>query len=362
VALDLSLMLVKFGINQAVIKHKTDLLIKNGAFALILIQALMILIIAGVLFIGYYSLAPEQAIILLSPGLFLVCTRIFFHFSTLVYAPIEGDLQYKFLTSMRLIATLSGLLVAVIVLLNGGGIYTLVVRHFVTSLLLLILVWYRVRPDFSPDFSSAAIKPVWKFSIGIWGHNILENGALRLDYALVGVILGMDALGIYYQVRAIIEGVLNFLVSPIHSIIYSFYCRYTQRISLFKRLIKQTLLLVLPLATISILIMILSGKPLISLILGEKWISGGSLLPGLMLYAWSILWYENIKIMAISENCHYSILWSRVLQIITLALLVVPLTNKFEFIGTGAATGLAALLLASYSTVLLSRRLVTKTP
>ena len=92
---------------------------------------------------------------------------------------------------------------------------------------------------------------------------------------------------------------------------------------LFNKLIKYGNIFIMILAVISGLFAILTGKSIIFFILGDEWISGSILLPGFMVYLWAILWFENIKVMAMSEDLHRIAMLGRIFQIAVLAIFMI---------------------------------------
>jgi len=357
VALDLSCLPINFGFNLSVIRHKGETKTFRGALALILIQIHFIPIICGIIYLGYYLVAPQQATVLFIPYMLMIFSKILCIFSTIIYAPLESKLHYRFLSGARLVSTIFGLGIASLFVFSKPGVYCFVARDLAIATALLCITWISVRPNLKPEFSRQALYPVWRFSLRVWGLNLLEKGALRLDYALVGLALGRDSLGIYFQIRAIMEGILAFCLKPIQTVMYAFYCNHVSPKLLFNRFVKYGNLLMLISAIFFSLLIIPFSKSLIIFILGDEWIRGFTLLPGFMFYLWAILWFENIKVMAMSKDLHHLVMWGRIFQITALIVLLIPTIKLWGFAGAGTVVGMSAGVLAGLSATMFQRRL-----
>lgn len=320
-------------------------------------QTIAIVVICGGVMFFYYIITTKKAISLIVPGSILILARIVTLISNLTYAPLEVNMEYKFLSGTRFAASFIGLAIGLAFVLGRVGIYALVIRDLATALTLFAVVWNRVRPNFTPDFSRSALSKVFRFSLGVWGLNVLERGAKRLDYVLVGVVLGKTSLGIYFMVRGLIEGVLAFLIRPIQTVLYAYYCRLKRSRVIFIKTVQYGSLFGLAFAILSVGLVTPLCKSLISIVLGKEWLTGGSLLPGLIFYAWAILWFENLKVMVMSDDLHRFAIIGRITQIASLAILTIPMTQHWGFSGAGAAAGISAMMLTTTSVMIFLRRL-----
>jgi PST family polysaccharide transporter len=356
VVLDMAFLVLNFGFNQAVIRSPGDQHLYDSAFALVILQSLAFIALSGVIYaFAYFGLAIQVKDLVI-PGLILILARIMGNFAILFYTPLEYKMKYSSLSKLRMVSTLFGLVVGVFLVLSGGGLHALIYRDFSSVFLLLVIVLVRMPPTRKPCYSRRSIIPLWRYSCGIWGLNSLERGALRLDYAVVGLILGREMLGIYYQVRAIIEGIQGLLVAPVQTVCFSFYSKLVDKRSIFVGIFRLRYWYAL-LAIASSTFVVFCAKVFIQVSLGDAWVRGAPLLPGLVIYGWAILWFENMKVMAMSEDTHYSIIWARITQIVLFLIMIFPLTHAWGLLGIGLATGLAAAGLSIVATFLVVRQL-----
>ena len=87
--------------------------------------------------------------------------------------------------------------------------------------------------------------------------------------------------------------------------------------------------------------------------------SGVPALPGLVGFAVLLLWFENVKVAALSRSVHLVAVFGRLGQLAAAAALLVPLTLLWGLAGAGAAIALHWATLAVLPTLGVRGRLVT---
>jgi len=359
VAIDLTLGLMDFGFNRAVIRGRNIPKLFNGALALILFQSVAFFVSAGVIFALHYLLGFEGTYFYLV-GTILIVGRALGLFASLGWSPVEADLQYRALSTARSIAALVAIGSAIAFVLAGAGIAGLAVRDIVYPLVLLVALRLYCWRRFVPNFARDAIMPVWGFSRGVWTLNVLERSAIRLDYALVGSALGVEILGIYFQVRALMEGVLSFIATPIQTVLYAFYCRTQVLLETARRNVLRWAAAVSIGALLSIAIILVPfGEKLLTSVLGSEWAEGANLLGGFAVYFWAMIYFENLKSLAMAQALHAKAMWGRVAQILIVGVFMVPLIKLMGLAGAGLVAGLAAIALVVTATITVFR---TKEP
>jgi len=98
------------------------------------------------------------------------------------------------------------------------------------------------------------------------------------------------------------------------------------------------------------------GPRMIESVFGSTYASGEVLLIGLVLYAAAILWFENLKVIAMSQNVHRILVLPRIAQLVMTVVAFLVLVKVAGLRGAGMAAGLSACLLALVSTWQLYRQ------
>lgn len=336
------------GFNQALIRAPHQKPLVAAATFATSAQSLILLLMGGII-CGWSFWSSTAVWDLAVPGGVLGISLIISFWSNLLASPLEAGMAYRALSRMRLVAVGVSIVVGVIGAAQDWGIYALVLRDLCAATVTLALVQRTSPLHLGLQGWRQGLRDLLRFSSGLWALNTLEKLALRLDYALVGVFFDKEIMGIYFAVRGLIEGALGFLVSPIQTVLYSFYCKVHLPAQVRSKLIQGALLLCAGIGALECLFFFV-GPWLVQSVFSEKYRSGEVLFMGLVLYAGAMLWFENLKVMAMSRNMHRILVLPRLAQLATTLATTVLLIKVAGLRGAGLAAGLSACLLALVST------------
>ena len=349
---DITLSFFNFGFNQYIIINPKDDKIYNLIFTLVFFQSIIFLVLPTLSFLVYVKLFNNDLIVLLVPLILISVSRAINLYTTFFYSRAEASLQYKPIMIFRLISRFIGILTGFYAVYFYDTIYGLVFRDLIYTLLYTITIIIIYKPKVSFYYDKKLFQEIWSFIKNLYGLNLLERLILRLDYLIVESIFGLHSLGIYYSIRSIFEGIYGLTILPVQTVMLSFYARYDNKKELIFKLHKYCYYL-FALFPIVFLIEKFNFNFLIEFFIGEEYIKGSSLISGLTMYFISMIWFENIKSLAISMNVHFVALYSRIVQLFVLPLLLYVLCNFYDFLGAGLATGISSLLLAFLTTLFL---------
>ena len=137
---------------------------------------------------------------------------------------LQKNLKFKIISTAELISIVVGGTVAVVMALNGFGVWSLVIQSLISIFIgtTLILIFQPWKPSFI--FSKSEIISISKFSLNQTGYNFSNYFARNLDYILIGKFLNDFYLGHYYLVYKImlypvqnISAVVSRVMFPIYS-------------------------------------------------------------------------------------------------------------------------------------------------
>ena len=349
---DITLSFFNFGFNQYIIMNPKDDKIYNSIFTLVFFQSIIFLALPTISFLVYVKLFNNDLITLLVPLILISLSRAINLYTTFFYSRAEASLQYKPIMIFRLICRFIGVLTGFYAVYFYDTIYGLVFRDLIYTLLYTISIIVIYKPKVSFYYNKKLFKEIWSFIKNLYGLNLLERLILRLDYLIVENIFGINNLGIYYSIRSIFEGIYGLVILPVQTVMLSFYARYNNKKELIFKLHKYCYYL-FALFPLVFLIEQFNFTFLIEFFIGEEYVNGSSLISGLVMYYISMIWFENIKSLAISLNVHFVAVYSRIVQLFILPILLYVLCNFFDFFGAGLATGISSLLLAFLTTLYL---------
>jgi PST family polysaccharide transporter len=335
------------GFDQAVIREPASKELWAAANVATVAQSCLLLVAGGFIYVVYYFQSPNTASGLLIPAGMVLTSIVVSLFSYLLAAPIAATLEYRYLSIVRLASTLVGVGGGLALVGLGAGIYALATRDLMSALAMLLLVRIRSPGRLILKSTRSGFDRLMHFSSGMWGLNILERLALRLDYMLVGVLLGKELLGMYFVVRGLVEGLLGFLVSPIQTVLYAHFCRLQhdsqRKLSLGGKTGLVYWVGCLLVAALSYFL----APYVIPALLGEPYRSAHVIVPGLVIYASGIVLYEAVKVLAMSRSWHHKLLIARIIQISVVAIAIYPLTQALGVFGASLATAGGGIALAA---------------
>jgi len=182
----------------------------------------------------------------------------------------QGRFRYLALARLPCVA-LGYSLVAIGLALAGAGVWALVLGTICRDLLVLLALYAAARHDIRLSFNWQAIKDLAGFSIGQTLAKLANYAAQNGDYAVVGRLLGAEALGYYsraYQLMMLpttfISTVTGRVLFPLMASVQENRARLA---SAYLRCIAAAIALTLPLSVV----LSTCAEEIISVTLGDQW-------------------------------------------------------------------------------------------
>jgi PST family polysaccharide transporter len=192
-------------------------------------------------------------------------------------------LQFKQLALRRALGTLVGGVTAVSLAVYGFGYWSLVALHLVSSIVGLIVLWTASdwRPHF--NFSLRCFRELFAFGMHIVGRQLLTFLNSRGLNFLIGLFLGVSALGYYVLANKIVLAALDLVTTSIQSVAFPAFSRLQKSpqklASALHQAVHFTSLLTFPM----FLWLTATATLLIALLLGPKWAASAPVLQVLCL-------------------------------------------------------------------------------
>jgi len=241
----------------------------SSAFWLNLIAGvvLMLIFVIGAPFIALFYNEPTLKY------LTIVIAFIFFIGSLNIVqdALLKKNLEFRRLFYIEIASTLTAGIVAIIMAINGFGVWSLIAQSLVMTSVTVIIMW--LTSSWRPSFiiNKTAVRELWKFGSNLMGFNILTYLARNVDKLLIGKSIGTFALGIYSRAYEMmlkpvseVEQIITRVMFPVLSEIQKDKKRIKQ---IYLRSIRSISIFIFPL----MIGMIVLVKPLVLFIFGEKW-------------------------------------------------------------------------------------------
>lgn len=156
-----------------------------------LLCAILLIVISPLISIFYKESRIIQILSFLSLNFILLNGNI------VPYALAQKALEYGKITRINALAVFISGLIAILAAYLGLGVWALVLQSLSSSLLILILFWFRSTFIPSLNFHLGDLKDIWKYSLNLMGFSVTNYFSRNADYMIIGHYLGSTSLGFY---------------------------------------------------------------------------------------------------------------------------------------------------------------------
>ena len=234
------------------------------------------IVISCTLYIILFFASPAIAKFYKTPEL-LSLQRVFFlviilnSLTVVQNAKFQIHIDFKKIAIINTVTTLLGGIIGIIAAYQGLGPWALVIQTLSKSLINLILFWILGKWLPKTGFSKQSFKQLFTFGSKLLLSGLLGTTVTNINNLVIGKVYTPSSLGLYTRAQqfpdlltSTLTSVLNNATFPLMSSLQS---NKDELVSVLKRLIKINSMFVFPAMTgLAIL-----SKPLILVLLGEKW-------------------------------------------------------------------------------------------
>jgi O-antigen/teichoic acid export membrane protein len=230
-----------------------------------------------VLFILIYNTAPYVAIFyemdkLSSVLRVLALSLPFAGINSVQYAYVSRHMIFKKFFFSTLGGTISSAFVGIILAYNGFGVWALVAQYLTNRIINTLLLWYIItwRPEWK--FSFRKMKALFNFGSNILISSLLSTTYNELRNLIIGKLYTSADLGYYSKGKQFPQLLVNNINSSISQVIFPAISRHQDDTAMVKimtrRAIKTSTYIMCPM----LIGLAVIARPLIELLLTEKWL------------------------------------------------------------------------------------------
>ncbi|TXD47751.1 lipopolysaccharide biosynthesis protein [Polaribacter sp. IC073] len=184
------------------------------------------------------------------------------------------EVDFKTQTKVSLIASISSGVIGIGMAVAGYGVWSLVAQQVIRQLLNSIFLWVfnTWRPVF--EFSKASFKELFGFGSKLLVSGIIDTLYSNIYYVVIGKYFSANELGLFTRAKQFSLFISGNLTSIVQKVSYPLLCNIQNESNdellkkTYQRIIKATMLV-----TFSCMLGLAAvAKPLILLLIGEKWL------------------------------------------------------------------------------------------
>ncbi len=307
-------------------------------------------VVATILFAIAYLSAPYIAVFFGNTATVpliqvLAMTFIISSFGIVPSMLLEKELEFKKKVLPDTVPQIGYAVVAIGFALNGYGVWSLIYGQIVSAILTAGLIW--IVTDWRPNFrlNKKIAVEMFGYSKHILGANIMIFLITNVDNAIVGKILGIEALGYYTFAYAIANLPATQVTQLVARVMFPVYSKLQDDKDALKsaylKMLKYVSMLSIP-AAFGIFVI---APDFIKVVMGEKWMPA---VPALQVLCFFGLFRSLNGIIGpiFQATGNVKILQNvAALNLILFSILVLPLIQKFGIIGVSVAAMLPQIII-----------------
>ncbi len=192
--------------------------------------------------------------------------------STQHSALLNRQMKFKVLSQITIASSVCSLAAGLFLAWRGYGYWAIVAVSVISSLVQTILLW--VACDWRPQITkiNKTIVEYVKFGAGITGFNMINYFSRNLDNILIGKFLGAQPLGLYTKAYQLFMLPISQLRDPLNAVGAPAMSSLFADKEKYRNYYKEYLFLLSFFSVPIVVFLFVCSKPVILLLLGEKWI------------------------------------------------------------------------------------------
>lgn len=233
---------------------------------------LLSLFFITVLFFSAKSIANFYEMPLLKDILRIQSLVLLINSFTLVQSTqLLKDLRFKELSIRNIIASLIGVVVAIIMAYRGFGVWSLVFSTLISGFASVILLWKMSAWRPSLEFSFHSLKNLFNFGGLMLLSSLVETIYTNIQGLIIGKVFSAQALGYYTQARKLEDVPTNALSSIVNQVSFPVFSQLQDNIDLLRVGVRKNIKAISFLNFPLMVLMIVVARPLFIFLYTEKW-------------------------------------------------------------------------------------------
>ncbi|MCK0470090.1 lipopolysaccharide biosynthesis protein [Halalkalibacter sp. APA_J-10(15)] len=277
----LSVMINNLGVGEAVIQK--DNVTSNQLSSLFYFSVIASLILASLMYLltpfieSYYSLDNLETILK-----FVIITIVLNGSTSLFRVCLQKNLLFKEYSLIQISKLATDMVVTVIFILLGHGVfgyvYGTVISTALNAILLTIFALKRTEMKILLHFSLKDVMPFLNFGISISLKKILTEVSHRIDEVLIGGMLTPEILGVYFFGKNLIMHLRILITNTFGQVLFPVFSKIKSDIVKMKEVYNKVSYFVAMIAFPIFVGVALTAHLFIPIIFGDEWIGSVSVI------------------------------------------------------------------------------------
>ncbi len=263
--------------------------------------------------------------------------------------------EFLFRTSLYFMDAFAAIVFALIT----HSVYSLAMGLIASGLLEVILSFYLIKLRPKLRFEKEYLREIFHKGKWVTGYSILNYFGENSDNIVVGRLLGATPLGIYQMAYRVSITPITEISDVVNKVIFPVYSKIDEDRQRLKNAFVKTFSINTIGTFILGLIIFLFPKEIISIVLGQQWVSATDVLRVLAIFGIIRAFTSPASVVLLSTINQRYLTYITFARLIALLIFIIPLVLKFGIIGAGYAQIISTL--ATIPVILYSLNKIFKT-
>jgi O-antigen/teichoic acid export membrane protein len=160
---------------------------------------------------------------------------------------------------------------ALVAALSGVGVWSLIIKHYVGSLISLLILWISAEWRPALVFKPSALKGMFKFGGLMFLSSMVTRFFLHLDTFIIGKTFDAATLGYFYRAKSFVDLVNQWIAMPVHSVFFPLVSDLQNRPDHISNALRKSIHLISAALFPSAVVLYIYAEAIVLLVFGEQW-------------------------------------------------------------------------------------------
>lgn len=189
---------------------------------------------------------------------------------------LRKQLAFRLIAIVNIVSYLMAAIIAVLMALNGYGVWSLVILQLLFSLFSVSFFWICTRWYPSFCFSQESLKALFKYGGFLLFSNILQEICKNLQGLIIGRKFSSMQMGLYSQAKRLGDVSYYILPNVIVQVMFPVYSQLQSDVDSLRNMLRMNVRVISFITFPLVVLLILIASPLINFLYGEKWLASVS--------------------------------------------------------------------------------------
>lgn len=183
------------------------------------------------------------------------------------------ELDYKTITTFKLISVILSSIIAITMALIGYGIWALIAMQGINAFLTALLYWITQGSLKTYSFSKKSFKELYSFGLFTTLSSILDTAFDNVYQLILGKYFSLNQTGFYYQAKKLTEVSVSVIKSTTAGVVFATLSKIQDDKDKFDKMYSNIIRVFTVVIGLICLLIFIYAREILYIIYGEKWLS-----------------------------------------------------------------------------------------